>query len=152
VFEILAFLVERFFDFGDYPDLETLPRQLAAAGFESDDIEDALKWLAALQERAGSTATLRVQATPSVRQYARTEQRKIDVSARGYLHFLEVADILDAAQRELVIDRIMAMPDLEVSIDQVRLVALMVLWNHGRPLDALVVEELLASERSASLH
>jgi Smg protein len=152
VFDILAYLVERFFDFGDYPDLESLPPQLAAAGFEPDDIEDALKWLAALQERAGSTATLHAQATPSVRQFAGTEQQKIDVGGRGYLHFLEVAGILDATRRELVIDRIMAMPDSEVSVDQIKLIALMVLWNHGRPLDALVVEELLASGRSALLH
>ena len=46
MFDILAYLVERFFDLGAYPDLESLPRQLAAAGFEPDDIEDALKWLA----------------------------------------------------------------------------------------------------------
>jgi Smg protein len=152
VLDILAYLVERFFDFGDYPDLEALPRQLAAAGFEPDDIEDALTWLAALQERADSTAALRAQATPSVRQFAGSEQRKIDVGGRGYLHFLEVAGILDATQRELVIDRVMAMPDSEVSTGQIKLIALMVLWIHGRPLDALVVEELLASERSALLH
>ena len=152
MFDILAYLVERFFDLGAYPDLESLPRQLAAAGFEPDDIEDALKWLAALQERAGSAATLRAQAIPSVRQFAGTEQQKIDVGGRGYLHFLEVAGILDAARRELVIDRIMAMPDSEVSVEQIKLIALMVLWNHGRPLDALVVEELLASARAALLH
>jgi Smg protein len=152
VYEILSYLVERYFDFGSYPDLEALSGQLAAAGFEPDDIEDALKWLAVLQEQAGNEAPLRTHAAaPSLRQFAGAEQQKIDVGARGYLHFLEVAGVLDAAQRELVIDRSMALPGSEVATDQVKLIVLMVLWNHGRP-NALIVEELLATQRSESLH
>jgi Smg protein len=152
VYDILAYLVERYFDFGGYPDLETLPRQLAAAGFEPDDIEDALKWLAVLHERAGTEAPPRNQAAPSLRQFASAEQQKIDVSGRGYLQFLEGAGVLDASQREVVIDRIMALPGPEVALDQVKLIVLMVLWNHGRRLNALIVGELLAPERSESLH
>jgi Smg protein len=152
VFDILAYLVERFFDFGGYPDLEALPRQLAAAGFEPDDIDDALKWLSALHERAVNDVPLRMQAAPSVRQFAGSEQQKIDVDGRGYLHFLEAAGVLDAPQRELVIDRIMALPGTLVGIDQVKLIVLMVLWSHGSRLDALIVEELLESERSTLLH
>jgi Smg protein len=152
VFDILAYLVQRFFDFGAYPDLEALPRQLSAAGFEPDDIEDALKWLAALQERVSVDVALSVHAAPSVRQFASAEQLKIDVPGRGYLHFLEGAKVLDAARRELVIDRIMALPGAHVGIEQVKLIVLMVLWNHGARLDALIVDELLTSEGSQLLH
>ena len=152
MYEILAYLVERYFDFGSYPDLEALPRQLAAAGFEPDDIEDTLKWLAVLHERAGNEAPSHTHAAPSLRQFAGAEQRKIDVGGRGYLHFLEVAGVLDASQREVVIDRIMALPGSEVATDQLKLIVLMVLWNHGCRPNALIVEELLASGRSESLH
>ena len=153
MFDILAYLVERFFDFGGYPDLDALPRQLTSAGFEPDDIEDALRWLTALHEQSAADAPMRTQAAPSsVRQFAGPEQQKIGVDSRGYLHFLEAAGVLDATRRELVIDRIMALADREVAIDQVKLVVLMVLWNDGRQLDALIVEELLASERSGPLH
>jgi Smg protein len=150
--DILAYLVQRYFDFGNYPDLAALPQQLAAAGFEPDDIEDAIAWLAALHERGGSQASSSAQALPSVRQFACSEQHKIDVAGRGYLHFLEIAGVLTAMQRELVIDRIMALPDTEVGTDQVKLIALMVLWKHGGALDVLVVEELLAAGKPALVH
>jgi Smg protein len=152
VFDILAYLVQRYFDSGNYPDLEALSQQLAAAGFEPHDIEDAVRWLTALKERGALQALLSVQAVPSVRHFACSEQHKIDVAGRGYLHFLGMAGVLDATQRELVIDRVMALPDAEVGTDQVKLIALMVLWNHGGRLDALVVGELLAAGRPGLLH
>jgi Smg protein len=125
---------------------------LTAAGFEADDIEDALEWLAALQARGVDDAPLPVQGQSSVRQFAGSEAQKIDVAGRGYLHFLEAAGVVDAAQRELAIDRIMALPGAHIGLEQVKLIVLMVLWTHGSRLDALIVEELLASERSVLLH
>jgi Smg protein len=157
VFDILAYLVERYFVLGSYPDAETLSRQLAAAGFEADDIHEALDWLSGLEQDAlphtvsGARNGAKV-VLPPMRHYIDAEQRRIDPEARGFLQFLESTGVLGAAQREVVIDRVMALDDTEVRVEQVKLIVLMVLWNQGQPLDTLIVDELLATERTGRLH
>jgi Smg protein len=46
----------------------------------------------------------------------------------------------------------MALDDTEVRVEQIKLIVLMVLWNQGQPLDTLIVDELLATERTGPLH
>ena len=43
-------------------------------------------------------------------------------------------------------------PFFEVPNWAVRLVILLVLWNQGSPLDSLILDELLVSERVVTLH
>jgi Smg protein len=153
VFDILAYLVERYYELGAYPDQDTLSRQLAAAGFETQDIHQALRWLSGLEQhgwrhpldRPGSDGPV------SLRHYTPAEQRKLDPETRGFLQFLEAAGVLDASQREVVLDRVMA-TEIEIGLDELKLVVLLVLWNQGRPLDSLILDELLVSERAVTLH
>ena len=154
MFEILNYLVERYFDLGAYPDLATLPRQLAAAGFEPDDIDQAVDWLTGLEQASPDVVrgTRRSHPAGALRHYAAAEARKISCDGRGYLHFLEGAGVLGPAQREVVVDRIMALDEPEVGLEQIKLIVLMVLWNQGEMLDSLLVDELLASERTGTLH
>ena len=154
MFDILTYLVERYFDLGAYPDLETLSRQLAAAGFESDDIDQAVHWLSGLAEASPAVVrgTRSLHPAGALRHYAAAESRKIAREGRGFLHFLEGAGVLEPEQREVVIDRIMALDEPEVGVEQVKLIVLMVLWNQGEALDSLMVDELLASERNVTLH
>ena len=49
--------------------------------------------------------------------------------ARGFLSFLEQHGILDAGQRELVVDRAMALDQDEIDLDDLKWVVLMVLFN-----------------------
>lgn len=154
MFEILNYLVERYFDLGEYPDLASLPRQLAAAGFEADDIDQAVNWLTGLEQAAPGAVhgNRRSHAAGALRHYAAAEARKIGRDCRGYLQFLEGAGVLEPGKREVVIDRIMALGEAEVDLEQVKLIVLMVLWNQGERLGSLLVDELLASGRSTTLH
>jgi Smg protein len=153
VFDILAYLVERYYDLGSYPDLETLSRQLAAAGFEAAQIDEAVHWLTGLEQLSPSVVVGNLQnAGDSIRHYAPAEMRKIHLDGRGFLQFLEAAGVLESSQREVVIDRIMALGEPEVGVEQVKLIVLMVLWNQGQALDSLILDELLASERLGALH
>jgi Smg protein len=99
------------------------------------------------EERTGAKVVM-----PPVRHYIDVEQRRIGPEARGLLQFLESTGVLGAAQREVVIDRVMALDDTEVRVEQIKLIVLMVLWNQGQPLDTLIVDELLATERTGPLH
>jgi len=156
VFDILTYLVERYFDLGAYPDLEMLPRQLAAAGFEPGEIDQAVHWLSGLEQpapgAAGRSWPRRPGSAIALRHYGAAEARKIGCEGRGFLHFLEAEGVLEPSQREVVIDRIMALDEPEVGVEQVKLIVLMVLWNQGESLDSLMVDELLAVERRATLH
>ena len=51
MFEILMYLFESYFDAGSYPEPDKLERKLSAAGFEDEEISDALTWLSALQQQ-----------------------------------------------------------------------------------------------------
>src|SRR5262249_49022432 len=137
VFEILAYLVERYYELGAYPDQETLSRQLAAAGFEAQDIHQALGWLSGLQQPDWGRAQAGYPQSPALRHYTMSEQRRLDAECRGFLHFLEAAGALDVSQREVVLDRVMA-TEIEIGLDELKLVILLVLWNQGSPLDSLI--------------
>jgi Smg protein len=155
VLDILAYLVGRFLDHGLYPDAETLSRQLIAAGFDGKEVEQALQWLAGLEPSLDSVpAALSGLATKphSVRQFTNTEEQKITRESRGYLLFLEGAGALPPVQRELVLERAMALDATEVDVEQIKVVVLLVLWSQQRPLDSLMLDELLAAERVGTVH
>ena len=52
MFDVFAYLVQEYPDFSACPDAEQLARRLFAAGFEDEDIEDALSWLDLLDSAA----------------------------------------------------------------------------------------------------
>ena len=57
------------------------------------------------------------------------ELDKLDVESRGFLMFLEQHGVLDADQRELVLDRALALDQDELDLDDLKWVVLMVLFN-----------------------
>ena len=57
------------------------------------------------------------------------ELDRLDVECRGFLMFLEQHRVLDAGQRELVLDRAMALDQEELDLDDLKWVVLMVLFN-----------------------
>jgi Smg protein len=69
----------------------------------------------------------------------------------GFISFLESAGVLSAPLREVVIDRAMAAPGAPVSLDDLKIIILMVYWSFGQEPDALVLDELCedAGERIA---
>jgi Smg protein len=54
---------------------------------------------------------------------------KLGTDCRGLITYLEQADVLDSGDRELVIDRVMALESDEIDIYQLKWVVLMVLLN-----------------------
>jgi Smg protein len=60
----------------------------------------------------------------------------------GFVNFLESAGVLSAHMREIVMDRAMAVPGQPVSLDDLKIIVLMVYWSVGLEPDALVLDEL----------
>jgi Smg protein len=65
--------------------------------------------------------------TESFRIYAPQELSRLDQPCRGLIANLEASGIISASQRELVIDRLLALDNDDLDLDHVKWVVLMVL-------------------------
>lgn len=155
VLDILIYLFENYFDAetedGFEPDRETLKLELEKAGFPGSEVERALCWL---EELAGDPARLHPSPTErAIRVFAALEQARLDTDCRGYLVHLEQIGILSPMQRELVIDRLMALDGDEIDIDKLKWVVLMVLFSQpGQETAFSRMEDLVFEDRSGAIH
>ncbi len=151
MFEILMYLFESYFNAGSYPEPDKLSRKLSAAGFEEEEISDALTWLSALQQQNPDNYPDALQHA-GVRYFAGLECARICLEARRFLVFAEQQHIISAVEREMILDRAVALQQDDLPLDKLKLIMLMVLWNRHEHLDPLLVEELLAPAHSTQLH
>jgi Smg protein len=151
MFEILMYLFESYFDAGSYPEPDKLSRKLSAAGFEDEEISDALTWLSALQEQNPDNYPASLEHTGQ-RHFAELELQLISFEARQFLLFAEQQHLISAVEREIIIDRSVALKYENLALDKLKLIMLMVLWNRHQDLDPLLIEELLTPLHSAQLH
>ena len=137
ILDVLLYLFEHYFAEDSAPPLPLgddnalrdgpLVTELTEAGFSTDEIHKAFDWLDALARQRPAPGQAR--ATGPVRVLHGTELDKLDVEARGFLLYLEQHGVLDAGQRELVLDRAMALDQDELDLDDLKWVVLMVLFN-----------------------
>ncbi|KQZ56997.1 MULTISPECIES: DUF494 family protein [unclassified Lysobacter] len=134
ILDVLLYLFEHYFTddadlVRDRDSLRSGPLfdELGQAGFSPAEINKAFEWLDALALQRPDASPPR--ANGPTRVYFGPELDKLDVECRGFLMFLEQHGILDAGQRELVLDRAMALDQDELDLDDLKWVVLMVLFN-----------------------
>ena len=131
ILDVLLYLFEHYFTNDDVEhniaDRDSLQKELLQAGFSPAEANRAFDWLEALDARRPEARTDRRHAPTRV--FHGPELSKLDVESRGFLLFLEQQGILDAGQRELVLDRTMALDQDEIDLDDLKWVVLMVLFN-----------------------
>ena len=150
MFEVLVYVYENYWRGDACPELHQLERKLSAHGFEPDEIHDALVWLDGLNSAAENIlvpAESETEWTPqpsdaSMRVFSIAEQDHLGAACLGFLSFLESAGVLPPALREIVVDRAMAAAGDPVSLDQLKIIVLMVYWRFAIEPDALVLDEL----------
>ena len=151
MFEVLVFVYENYWRGDACPELEQLGRKLSAHGFEAEEINEALVWLDGLNLAAqqthlpeGSQRTFadQDQSSDSMRVFSVAEQDHLGAQCLGFISFLEASGVLPAPMREIVMDRAMAAPGDPVSLDDLKIIVLMVYWSFGEEPDALVLDEL----------
>ena len=148
MYDILVYLFENCQQAELADDRERVARKLSAAGFEDSDITEALHWLAGvLRAPRGASASL-PDAHASFRAFAPRELAKLDAKCRGFLITLEQSGILSPETRELVVERSLAASDHSLSLDQLKLIVLMVLWNQQTPTSRLLAEDLFSAAHS----
>ena len=131
ILDVLLYLFEHYFTNDDVDpagnDRDSLQKELLQAGFSPAEVNRAFDWLEELDNRrpvAPSPGTQR-----PTRVFHGPELEKLDVEARGFLLYLVQHGMLDDEQRELVLDRAMALDQDQIDADDLKWVVLMVLFN-----------------------
>jgi Smg protein len=129
ILDVLLYLFENYFydDPDAVRDRDSLQAGLIQAGFSPTEISKAFDWLEELANQRPALAEPR--ANGPVRVFVPAELDRLDRECLGFLMFLEQHGVVDADQRELVLDRAMALDQDEVDLDEMKRVVLMVLFN-----------------------
>jgi Smg protein len=151
MFEVLVFVYENYWRGDACPELDQLGRKLSAAGFDLEDIQQALSWLDELNLASHKTELIDIsqakreqhtESAQSMRVYSVAEQDHLGAACLGFINFLESADVLSPHMREIVMDRAMAIPGNPIHLDDLKIIVLMVYWSIGLEPDALILDEL----------
>jgi Smg protein len=130
VLDVLVYLFEHFIyaESETAGDRDSLKDELQQAGFSAGGIQQAFEWLEELERRRPQIAAMSGPSGP-VRVYAPQEAERLDGECRGFLMYLEQQGVLDPLRRELVLDRVMALESEALSVEDLKWVVLMVLFN-----------------------
>ena len=163
MFEVLAFVYQNYWDGDACPELPALQRKLGAVGFDSHEVVDALVWLEDLKQAARglhrpqavqpSTVTASPHQLadarnpwqnrqPAMRLFTDAEQARLGATGWRFVAFLASIGALPQDRLELVMERTMAASGDPISMEDLKLIVLMVFWSLGEEPDALVFDEL----------
>jgi Smg protein len=155
VLDILIYVFDRYMlaETPDVPERDTLAKDLERAGFAEANVERALDWLADLAGERDRPDIDGSAGPRPVRVYAGTEFARLSTECRGLLLALEQIGILSAQQREIVIDRLLALDTEELDSEQVKWVVLMVLSSQpGQEQAYERMENLVFEDSAGTLH
>ena len=127
IFDVLMYLFENYMEdeMEMLPDSDVIRTELLEAGFESCEVNKAFDWLDSLSlQRAIKPSVM-----PAYRIFCAQEIAKLDIECRNLIMFLEHNGILNSANREIVIDRAMALENEEISMEKLKWIVLMVLLS-----------------------
>ena len=154
VLDVLMYLFENYFydELEDEPDRASMEENLHEAGFSNGEIGKAFNWLDGLAEQRFQPE-FKMQTDQPIRIFVDFETTRIDTACLDFIMYLSNVSILDAQRRELVIDRLLALESDEITLDDVKWVVLMVLFNVPGCEDAYnQMEGLLFEEPEGLLH
>jgi Smg protein len=151
MFDVLVFLYENYSALSACPDFEALTRRLADAGFEEDEIADAMVWLHGLASVTLSSRMAEHSNPRAFRVYTRQEYEALGAASIGFIASLDRDGQLSPVQREIVIERAAAV-DAPVTLERVKIIVLIVLWSQSVDVDLLLLQELLDDDPGLALH
>ncbi|MDA7751221.1 DUF494 domain-containing protein [Methylophilaceae bacterium] len=153
MFELLIYMFENYLSSKSYLDFNNISMELEAAGFDNDDIEEAFDWFSQLKSMSDKIPkAINANENNNLRIFTEKEYKKISSEGLGFILFLEQAKVLNSVEREIIVDRAMALNQHIISIDEVRWVVMMALWNNGKENDYLFVEDALYNKNTLTIH
>ncbi|MDD5274700.1 MAG: DUF494 domain-containing protein [Methylovulum sp.] len=127
IFDVLMYLFENYMEeeIEILPDSDVIKTELQEAGFAQLEVNKAFDWLESLSLQRSIKPTV----SAAFRIFCPQEQAKLDLECRNLLMFLEHNGILNSANREIVIDRAMALENEEISLEKLKWIVLMILLS-----------------------
>ena len=156
VLDVLIYVYDHYMmsDPADIPGRAQMFSELAREGFTMGQVVQAMEWLSVLA--AGSERSPSVEGEPpprALRVYSEGELGRLSAECRSFLARLDRDGVLTPEQRELVIDRALALDVEEPTFEQLRWVVLLVLSIQPKQEAAFArFEALMAGERSSLRH
>lgn len=155
VFDVLMYLFDNYFEeyYEISSDQESLKSELKQAGFGDTPVNKAFNWLEGLALQKDLIQSGSLAKNTTLRMFNDREMQKLDTECRGFILFLEQTGVIDAFDREVIIDRIMALEAGEVDLQQLKWVALMVLLNQPDKEAAFTwMEDIVMDDVDIGLH
>jgi Smg protein len=126
--DVLFYLLDNFSDYDDSgQNRDILHNQLEDAGFPALKITQAFDWLESLSDEEKYTIT-----SPrenSTRIFSINEQHWLNSECQGYLMFLHATQVLSRDNMEFIIDKVLALRDVDFNLNKLKWVVLMILLN-----------------------
>jgi Smg protein len=152
MFEVLVFMFENYFAHHAMPDSDVLTQELSAAGFAQSDITGAVSWFDEMKTMLNQPPAIYSHQHTGMRMFAPQELKKINMESISFILFLQQANVINDVERDLIIDRAMALKQEQITIEEMRWITMIALWNAGREKDYLFVEDALFNPRGLTLH
>lgn len=153
VLDTVLFLFENYLeDCDEPPQRATLENLLRSGGFPEPTVHRALDWLEVLDAPELEFAPDAFEAG-AWRVFDMLECTRLTTEARGFLHYLEQVGVLDAVLRERVIERLLALDDEVVDVEEVQWVVLLSLFRRpGQEAAFAQMEDLLYTNLADLAH
>jgi len=157
MFEVLVYMFENYIDTQFRPDQPTLSKELFAAGFDENDINGAFNWFSQLEVLSSDASASHFSNNASTRIFTELELKKITGQAIGFVLFLEQTKILNTQQREFIFELAMNLPQLSITVEEMRWIVLMMTWSgrkkgQDKTKDYLFIEDALLNREHITLH
>ena len=134
------------------PDADVMGQELSAAGFEQTDIDGAFDWYDEMKYRLTQPDIQYSHQYSGMRVFSETELKKINTESIGFVMFLQQANVINDMERDLIVDRAMALKQQEITVEEMRWITMIALWNEGREKDYLFVEDAFFNPRGLTIH
>ncbi len=151
MFDVLVFMFENYFANHAQPDDKIMEQELSEAGFEKNDIDGAFDWFEQMKSMLNAPELDYEHQESAMRCFSPSEQKKINIESLGFVIFLQQASVINDVERDLIIDRAMALKQDRIKIEEMRWITMMALWNKGREKDYAFVEDAVFNPRGLTI-
>jgi Smg protein len=131
VLKVLIYVYDHYMlaDPADVPERHRMLEDLQRRGFSVSEVVQAMEWLSALvgDQRASADEADAESVRAPLRVFDGGELSRMSADSRAFLMLLDRQHVLTPQQRELVIERALALDVDEVEVEQLKWVVLLVL-------------------------
>ena len=154
VFDILIYLFETYLDDdqSEIPSADNIRNELTRIGFHDSNVNKAFSWLDDLATLKDYKLTIEQVDKQSFRSFNSLENNKFDLQAQVVLIELVNLNILTPTQREIIIDKALALDIAPINQEQMKWVVLMVLFNMPDSAGSFTWIQDLLYQESPTIH